>query len=115
MDETKFKEFIFQAIQAGKRETSGLVSDMKVKLALLEQSQNQIMDQFKNYHNENLEQHKSILEMVTNIESKLDKALERKANKWTEKFIVGFLVMFGTGVCGYIGSLIIKAILHLNY
>lgn len=56
----------------------------------------------------------NIEKMVISFDAKLDKALEKKANKWVEKFIAGFIIILLSGFCTYLGTLIYKATIHLQ-
>ena len=78
-------------------------SKTRERLAVLETKQCDIMDKLDN-----------ILERFEEFEAKLDKALEKKANKWVETYTIWFLVFFATGVLGYIGSVLLKAMNHLQ-
>jgi hypothetical protein len=85
-------------------------SDDKTRIALLEQNHITIMEQFKQYNEENGSQHKSILEALEKLEIKLDTALEKKAGVWVEKVIWGTVIFFLTGFFGYMGSVVVKYI-----
>ena len=56
----------------------------------------------------------NIEKMVVAFDAKLDKALEKKADKWVEKFLVGFVIFILTGLCSWIGTLIYKATIHIG-
>ena len=56
----------------------------------------------------------AIEKMVSSFDEKLDRALEKKANKWVEKFVAGFIIMILSGLFGYIGTLIYKTIIHIG-
>ena len=52
--------------------------------------------------------------MVVAFDTKLDKALEGKANKWVEKAVSGFVILLLTGFATYLGTLIYKATIHIQ-
>ena len=56
----------------------------QTRIALLEQNHKTIMEQFKNYSEENTRQHIEVKEMIMAIDDKLQLALDKKANKWVE-------------------------------
>lgn len=61
-------------------------------------------------HNNIMEKIEEILKRFDNFETKLDCALEKKANVWVEKVIVWLGIFIGAGVLTYFGSLIVKVI-----
>jgi len=71
----------------------------KERIAILETNHKNIMEKIE-----------EILEKVDNLEKKLDCALDKKANIWVEKVLIWLGIIIGTGILGYIGSLIIKVI-----
>lgn len=86
----------------------------QTRIALLEQNHKTLMDLFKTYSEENAKQHENILQSLIAMQDKLDKALEKKADKWVEGILKWLGIFIGSGVLAYIGSLIIKAITHLQ-
>ena len=91
-----------------------MIYNQETKIALLEQNQKTIMEQFKTYSKENEEQHTKISETVLRMEEKLDYALDKKAGKWVEKAIIGFIIFILTGLGGYLGTIIYKLILSME-
>lgn len=57
-----------------------------------------------------MEKLEELVKRFDSFEEKLDKALEKKANVWVEKFMVWAGIIIGAGILGYLGSLIIKVI-----
>lgn len=87
---------------------------LSIKIALLEQNHQTMMDNLNELKQENKEQHNEIKETMLAIMSRLDKAIDSKADKSTVDGIVKFLWWFGgvvgTGVLGYMGLQLIKVI-----
>jgi len=88
--------------------------ETKERLLILEINQENLMNELKQLNIENKDQHKGIMDIVIRLEEKLDKALEKKANKWVEKAITGFVVLVLSGMASYIGMIIYKSIIYLN-
>lgn len=67
---------------------------------------------------QNTKDHNEIKETVVAFGEKLDKSLARMedkfAGKWVEKAILGFIIIVLTGLCSYLGTLIYKAVIHLQ-
>ena len=84
------------------------------RMIALEITQKNLMDQLIQFNNDNKEQHSQIFQVLKGLEDKLDLALEKKANKWVEKVIIGAIAFLLTGIFGYLGTLIIKTVLHLG-
>ena len=70
-----------------------------IRIAVLETNQNNIMEKLD-----------SIVARFDKFEEKLDKALEKKADKWVEKVLTWLGLVVGSGILAYLGSIIIKAI-----
>jgi len=94
---------------------------LSTKIALLEQNQKTneqihltMMEQFKEYNNENKAQHQELKELIAEMRLDVKEALESKADKATVDRIQGFINWFGAlvavGVVSYIGTLFIKLI-----
>ena len=75
----------------------------ETRIALLESNHETLMEKIE-----------SILIRFDKFEEKLDIALEKKAGKWVEGVIKWFGITIGTGILGYLGLLIVKAIEQLN-
>ena len=88
--------------------------ETKERLVALEVNQKNIMDKLEEMNISNKEAHNGIVEMIVKIEDKLDKALEKKANKWVEVLVIWVGRSIGVGLLAVIGGLIIKAIIHFN-
>ena len=84
------------------------------RLLALELNQKNIMEELQRFNQENKDQHNEILGLVKEMGSKLDLALDKKANKWVEKVIIGVVVFVLTGCATYLGALIVQAMLYLN-
>ena len=84
------------------------------RIALLEQNHIMLMDLFKTYSEENAKQHENILKGLKDMEDKLDRAIEKKADKVVVDRMLSVLFWFGgivgTGILGYVGLQIIKVI-----
>jgi hypothetical protein len=87
-------------------------SDLKINT--LEINQSNLMKQLETMNAENKADHKDIMDVIIRLEEKLDKALDRKANKWVEKAIISFVVLVLTGLSSYLGALIWQTIIHVN-
>ena len=85
-----------------------------IKIATLELNQKNIMEELQRFNLENKEQHSEILSFIVRLEEKLDIALEKKANKWMEKAMVGTVVFVLTGFASYLGVLIVQTMLHVK-
>ena len=99
-DKWSIHKIIQEAIKTSHNEPS---PETRERLKALEVSQ-------QNFMQENKEQHQMIMEAVSKLDSKLDKALETKAGKWVETFIVSAGAIIGTGLIGYLGTLLVKLI-----
>mgnify|MGYP001157809878 CR=1 FL=1 len=88
--------------------------DTQTRIALLEQNHITLMEKLIEFQKDNKEQHENIIKNLNEMQIKLDKALLKKANKWVETYAIVFLVFIGTGLLGYLGSLLVKAVIHLQ-
>ena len=64
-----------------------MTDSAEVKLALLENNQKIIMEQFRQFDENNTKAHEQMLDIFTKLEEKIDKALEKKADVWVEKAV----------------------------
>ena len=85
-----------------------------IKIATLELNQKNIMEEIQRSNADNKEQHNEILAFIVRLDEKLDVALEKKANKWVERAIVGTVVFVLTGFASYLGVLIVQTMLHME-
>ena len=72
------------------------------RIAVLETNQNNIMEKLD-----------SIVDRFNKFEEKLDKALEKKADKdtqWAEPVLKSLGIFLASGILAYIGSILIKTI-----
>ena len=72
---------VTEAIQSAHIEPS---PETRERLTSLEVNQQNFMDKLQEFQNDNKEAHNAIMTVVSKLDEKLDKALEKKANKWTE-------------------------------
>lgn len=71
----------------------------EVRVAVLESEHQNIMEKFE-----------ELIKRFDSFEEKLDKALEKKADKWVEKLIIWLGIFIGTSLLSYLGYLIVKVI-----
>lgn len=93
------------AIAIAQLETNYINMDKKLddNQILNEKAHEAIMTSMKEFH---LSTNSSLKEM----NDKLDKALEKKADVWVERFMIWAGIIIGGGILGYVGSLLIKVI-----
>jgi hypothetical protein len=84
--------------------------ETRERLTILETNHKNVMEKLEEFQKTNIEAHQNIIQGLTNLEAKIDGALEKKAGVWVEKVIWGVVVFLMTGVFGYIGSVIIRSI-----
>lgn len=96
MDETKLKEYIFQAVQAGKQETSGLVAHLE---RVMKKEIGHAVEKYVNGHIRDIKQH---LEEQDKVLAELSPVLE--AQKTTKS--VGKFVMWVGGIAAAIWGII---------
>lgn len=77
------------------------MSDLISQIAVLETKMEQITEQVKEGFSNNSKEHKEIVELF-------EKAIEKKAGKWTEKAIVGVVIFVLTAVGTAFMALVIK-------
>lgn len=65
-------------------------------------------------HTNIMEKIEEILIRFDKFEDKLDRALDKKANIWVEKVLIWLGVFIGAGILGYLGTLIIGTMNHLQ-
>lgn len=75
----------------------------EIEIALLKQNQQTIMEKLVEFQESNREQHEDIRALLKSMEDKLDRALEKKANKWVE---TGFIWGLSCGGVVFIGLLV---------
>ncbi len=87
------------------------------QLLLLNQSHKQMLEQIKNYQEENNTQHKEIKELLMEFRNEMKDTLDKKADKntqWAEPLLRRLGAIIGIGLLGTIGGLIIQGIIHFN-
>ena len=110
-------EHIYNEKYAGRNLHEEPSPETRERLKALEITQQLFMDKLEQSIQDNKEAHNSIVEMINKIEEKLDRAIEKKADKdsqWAEKVLIGFGVVVATGLLGWLGSLIISAFKHIQ-
>ena len=68
------------------------------KIAILETNITNIMEKLEEFQLDNKEQHTAIMEAVNKLESKLDYAIGKKADKWVEKILIWAGMTIGAGI-----------------
>ena len=115
---SRYKEHVSRSHELPSPET-------RERLVALEVNQTNIMEKLEANQIENEKAHDRIMQSLkefhdtTNyaigeISNKLDKALEKKADKWVQTVVTWLGYTIGTGLLAVVGGLIIKAIIHFN-
>lgn len=118
----KLHKVVQEAVQTSHFEPS---SETRERLVFLETNQKNLMDKLEENQILNEKSHEHILQSmkefhdstnyaISQITEKLDKALEKKADKWVQVLIVWLGYTIGTGLLAVLGGLIIKSIIHFN-
>jgi hypothetical protein len=77
------------------------MSDLVTQIAVLETQMKQIAKQVDEGFSNNSKEHKEIVELF-------ERAMEKKANAWVEKVMVGVLTTIGLAFLGGLIALVIK-------
>lgn len=96
----KWNKVYFERVNEGHQEPS---PETRERLAKLETNHTNLMEKIE-----------EILTRFDKFEDKLDKALDKKANIWVEKVLIWLGVFIGAGILGYLGTLIISTMNHLQ-
>ena len=86
---------------------------LSTEIALLKQSQQNTMIKLNEFKETEATHHIELKELIAEMRAEIKETLDNKAGKWVEGVIKWVGIVIGSGIIGYVGSLLIKVIENL--